>query len=250
MLTEEQRTEIQREVAARFRELLEANLSQIGRPGGPDSHFWLMYSAIVGERLDPTAITDTESGVPLGPWVKVVARAVEVLGTSEKALRWLNTPIRSLGDQPPPVTPRQSGRNRTRRGCSRAHRARRLVSDRLSIGESPLRALCALEILASAGELAVDYVATPIKISSDIAVTMIAVGELPENWNASEAIDATRDIGTNWANGLATAVLSVPSAVIPRERNYILNPAHPDFARIQFSDPEPFYFDDRLTRAK
>jgi RES domain-containing protein len=36
--------------------------------------------------------------------------------------------------------------------------------------------------------------------------------------------------------------------VIPRERNYILNPAHTDFARIQFSSPEPFYFDDRLGR--
>jgi RES domain-containing protein len=61
--------------------------------------------------------------------------------------------------------------------------------------------------------------------------------------------DATRDLGTSWAHGLTTAVLSVPSVVIPRERNYILNPAHPDFSRIQFSGPEPFYFDDRLGRA-
>jgi RES domain-containing protein len=43
--------------------------------------------------------------------------------------------------------------------------------------------------------------------------------------------------------------LSVPSAVIPKERNYILNPAHPDFARIVFASPEPFDFDDRLARA-
>jgi putative toxin-antitoxin system antitoxin component (TIGR02293 family) len=38
---------------------------------------------------------------PLEPLVRVIARAVEVLGTSEKALRWLNTPIRSVGDQTP-----------------------------------------------------------------------------------------------------------------------------------------------------
>ena len=44
-------------------------------------------------------------------------------------------------------------------------------------------------------------------------------------------------------------MLSVPSAVIPRERDYILNPTHPDFARIRFASPEPFYFDDRLGRA-
>jgi len=92
------------------------------------------------------------------------------------------------------------------------------------------RSLCALEILANADELADDYVATPI--------------EMPDE------LDITRDIGTNWQKALATAVLSVPSAVIPRERNYILNPAHPDFNRIRFSSPEPFYFDDRLGRAR
>ena len=63
-------------------------------------------------------------------------------------------------------------------------------------------------------------------------------------------MDATRDMGTNWAKSLTTAVLSVPSSVVPRERNYILNPAHPDFGRIRFANPEPFYFDDRLGHAK
>ena len=37
----------------------------------------------------------------LEPLVRVVARAVEVLGSSEKALRWMNAPVRSLGDQTP-----------------------------------------------------------------------------------------------------------------------------------------------------
>lgn len=112
------------------------------------------------------------------------------------------------------------------------------------------RALCALEVLANADELADDYVATPIEVPDGIAVTVLAISGLPMAWDESEPIDATRDIGTNWAKGLATAVLSVPSAVIPRERNYILNPAHPDFARNRFFDPEPFYFDDRLGRAR
>ena len=35
------------------------------------------------------------------PIVEVTARAMEVFGTREKALRWLNTPVRSLGDQAP-----------------------------------------------------------------------------------------------------------------------------------------------------
>ena len=38
---------------------------------------------------------------PAKPIVEVTARAMEVFGTREKALRWLNTPLRSLGDRTP-----------------------------------------------------------------------------------------------------------------------------------------------------
>ncbi len=109
---------------------------------------------------------------------------------------------------------------------------------------------CALEVLANSGELADDYVATPIEIPDEIAVTVIPVSSLPVGWNVNVPMDATRDMGTNWAKSLTTAVLSVPSSVVPRERNYILNPAHPDFGRIRFANPEPFYFDNRLGHAK
>jgi len=42
-----------------------------------------------------------------------------------------------------------------------------------------------------------------------------------------------------------SAVLSVPSVILG-ERNYVLNPAHTDFARIEFAQPEAFRFDLRL----
>jgi RES domain-containing protein len=104
------------------------------------------------------------------------------------------------------------------------------------------RALCALEVLVNSDELAGDYVAITIDVPDEIAVQVIS--------EASAATDATCHIGTEWAGGLATAVLSVPSAVIPQERNNILNPAHPDFARIVCATPEPFAFDERLSRAR
>jgi len=110
------------------------------------------------------------------------------------------------------------------------------------------RALCALEVLANADELADDYISISIEIPRDLAIKNMSIVDLPTGWDSNPSIKATREIGTDWAKGLTTAVLSVPSAVIPRERNYILNPAHPDFARLSFSIPEPFYFDDRLGR--
>lgn len=71
----------------------------------------------------------------------------------------------------------------------------------------------------------------------------------PRSLDAGEPTRATRDIGTGWAKGLTTAVLALPSALIPPESNYILNPAHPASTTFQFSEPEPLYFDDRLGRA-
>ncbi|MEO5924239.1 MAG: RES family NAD+ phosphorylase [Bryobacteraceae bacterium] len=56
----------------------------------------------------------------------------------------------------------------------------------------------------------------------------------------------TQGLGSRWAAGKVTAVMSVPSAVIPHERNYLLNPAHPDFAKIKFKRPRPFVFVPRL----
>ncbi|MGA3241605.1 MAG: RES domain-containing protein [Bryobacteraceae bacterium] len=60
----------------------------------------------------------------------------------------------------------------------------------------------------------------------------------------------TSDLGTGWVIRAATAVLSVPSVIVPSERNYLLNPAHPDFVRIRFSPPRPFTFDKRLKPAR
>jgi RES domain-containing protein len=47
---------------------------------------------------------------------------------------------------------------------------------------------------------------------------------------------------------MQTAVLSVPSAVVPAERNYLLNPRHPDFARITLGAPQSLQTDTRLLR--
>jgi RES domain-containing protein len=40
--------------------------------------------------------------------------------------------------------------------------------------------------------------------------------------------------------------LEVPSAVVPRECNYVLNPVHPDFAALRIEPAEPYELDLRL----
>jgi len=59
-------------------------------------------------------------------------------------------------------------------------------------------------------------------------------------------LDFTIQVGTNFLERLRSAVLSVPSSIIPQEWNYFLNPTHSDFHKIEFLASEPFHFDPRL----
>lgn len=55
-----------------------------------------------------------------------------------------------------------------------------------------------------------------------------------------------RLLGDWWIESLSSAVLRVPSAVVPNESNYLLNPRHPAFPDIVPEIPVPYLFDRRL----
>jgi len=57
-----------------------------------------------------------------------------------------------------------------------------------------------------------------------------------------------QDLGDWWIDSKESAVLEVPSAVVAGGHNYLLNPAHPDFASIVVDPPALFHFDPRLFR--
>jgi RES domain-containing protein len=77
-----------------------------------------------------------------------------------------------------------------------------------------------------------DYVVTPIEVPDDIDAIALSLDTLPPDWDAAIASPKTADIGTEWAETLETVVLVVPSAIISREQNYILNPRHPNFSKV------------------
>ncbi len=79
-------------------------------------------------------------------------------------------------------------------------------------------------------------------------VTELEVDSLPPTWRDYPAPPELQQIGDDWIAGGSSAVLRVPSVVIPIERCYVLNPAHPGFSAIQRSGPVPFEFDKRLAR--
>jgi RES domain-containing protein len=91
-----------------------------------------------------------------------------------------------------------------------------------------------------------DLVAVAADLPARLRLETLEIKALPENWRSYPAPDSLRDLGTDWVRSARAAILQVPSAVIPHEMNVLINPAHPDFSKIQIRQPEPFSFDPRM----
>jgi RES domain-containing protein len=90
------------------------------------------------------------------------------------------------------------------------------------------------------------YVSLRIEVPDEVRIEDFPRKRLPANWRKEPPPKETMGIGTRWAEGLSTAVLKVPSAIIPQEHNYVLNPLHPDFRKIGNFETGPFSFDPRM----
>ena len=95
-------------------------------------------------------------------------------------------------------------------------------------------------------EEANDLVAVMAEIPASVRVAHVRLNQLPHDWRAYPSPQVCVDLGTRWMAASTTAVLAVPSTIVPAELNYLLNPLHPDFRKIRVHRNEPFSFDPRL----
>jgi RES domain-containing protein len=106
--------------------------------------------------------------------------------------------------------------------------------------------LAALELLVHLNPpMPFRYAAISVSFD-DAMVHTIPAAELPEDWMDQPPPQSSQAIGDLWVQQAHSAVLELPSVIIPTETNFLLNPAHPDFKNIQFGKPVPFSFDPRL----
>ena len=70
--------------------------------------------------------------------------------------------------------------------------------------------------------------------------------ELPLLWHATPPCFATKAIGNVWSKEAPFPILRVPSAVVPQEFNYLMNPNHPDFSALQIGIPIDLPLDPRI----
>jgi RES domain-containing protein len=80
----------------------------------------------------------------------------------------------------------------------------------------------------------------------DALVETPTLSDLPADWNHPKRSDHARAYGREWASSKRSLALSVPSVSVPQERNVLINPEHPAFARLALGGPSPFSFDQRL----
>ncbi len=111
------------------------------------------------------------------------------------------------------------------------------------------RALACLEnVVHRTGEgLADAFRVMIIAVPDALPIQTIVPDQLPQSWHSPEQYPVCQQMGSLWLRQGQSAVLKVPSAIIPDEWNYLLNPAHADFKHITLLRSEPFLFDPRLT---
>jgi RES domain-containing protein len=78
----------------------------------------------------------------------------------------------------------------------------------------------------------------------------LSLKDAPRGWDrpriSSIRLTAAQRFGKKGLKKKRSAVLRVPSAVLPQEYNYILNPLHSDFASIKIGTAMPIRLDSRL----
>lgn len=121
-------------------------------------------------------------------------------------------------------------------------RGRRVVY----LADHPASAL--IEIMVhleiDAEDLPTHYQLLGVDVPDGVAAAHIEETELPPGWRGDVAL--TRARGDTWLSENAAALLRVPSAIVPESANYLLNPAHPDAARINIESALRAPFDPRL----
>ena len=110
------------------------------------------------------------------------------------------------------------------------------------------RALSALEVAIHLplGIVPPDYSLTTIFVPDSNSFSIFDEAVLPTDWHLLANAHVTKRIGDTFIKNGQFLALKVPSASVKGDFNWLLNPAHEDFSKVQILENEPFPFDSRL----
>jgi RES domain-containing protein len=108
------------------------------------------------------------------------------------------------------------------------------------------RSLALLEMKVQDEPLRAHYVLIPAFIPESVNMESIDITKLPRAWRTQAQSEALQSLGTQWLKESRSCVLAVPSAVMPSEFNFLINPLHSDFKDILIGEREVLDTDMRL----
>ena len=85
-----------------------------------------------------------------------------------------------------------------------------------------------------------------IEIPDNILILEVKLEDHPKNWNPNPPTTITQRIGDDFVDQNEAAVLKVPSSIVPKEFNYLINPLHVDAKKIKVLSVMERRFDKRL----
>jgi RES domain-containing protein len=91
-----------------------------------------------------------------------------------------------------------------------------------------------------------DYFIVSIHIPDTAAILQLPEKALPADWRSNPHSHSTQKIGDQFISEATHLVLQVPSAVVPGDYNYLINPKHSLITEVTISNIEPFEFDSRF----
>jgi RES domain-containing protein len=119
---------------------------------------------------------------------------------------------------------------------------------------SQTRALACVETLVhlNASGLPLNRYLVAIEVSDAVwsASEQLELSSLPVGWDAEPPGLVSIDTGTAWLRSNRTALLVVPSVIVPEEFNVLINPGHPDSRSITATKVRRWLYDPRLERQK
>lgn len=109
-------------------------------------------------------------------------------------------------------------------------------------------ALSVLETLHDlrSGALPFNRFLVQIEIPDDLHAARVMLAPPPGGWDAIPPEASSRQAGDDWIDSGRSAVLQVPSVIVPEESNFLINPAHRDAARVVATTVKRWLYDPRL----
>ncbi|HEV7600622.1 MAG TPA: RES family NAD+ phosphorylase [Bradyrhizobium sp.] len=127
------------------------------------------------------------------------------------------------------------------RAAGRWHsRGKRIVY----LADHPASAVLEMLVHMDRDLLPATYRLLRVIVPETIAIEAVGADTLSSDWTNQPA--ATREIGDQWLDRSSSALLQVPSVIVPRARNFLLNPVHPDAAGFAIAEVIDAPFDPRL----